>query len=125
MSCLRHTPVKAINRDKLYFQSDVTLIKSWFVNGKHYSHTLEDWLRLQDANSKEGLSVLEKDAKCKGLDPSEGRKAFYRYVAYEIIKFLFINPLLTCQSGSECFTSLAQSSLVYMEEKSESYCLLV
>lgn len=68
----------------LYFQSDVTLIKSWFVNGKHYSHTLEDWLRLQDANSKEGLSVLEKDAKCKGLDPSEGRKAFYRFRVFYI-----------------------------------------
>lgn len=63
---------------KLYFQSDVTLVRSWFLNGKHYSRTLEAWLRLQDKHAKDGLAELEKDAKAKGYDPVEGRKTFYR-----------------------------------------------
>ncbi|KAL5523586.1 hypothetical protein ACEPAG_7759 [Sanghuangporus baumii] len=68
----------------LYFQSDVTLVKTWFLNGKHYSRTLEAWLRLQDAHCKEGLAELEQDAKAKGLDPVEGRKAFYRFRLFYI-----------------------------------------
>ncbi|EJD02755.1 S-adenosyl-L-methionine-dependent methyltransferase [Fomitiporia mediterranea MF3/22] len=63
----------------LYFQSDVTLVRNWFLNGKHYSRSLEAWLRLQDANAKSGIAELEQDAKAKGLDPAEGRKAFHRF----------------------------------------------
>lgn len=36
----------------LYFQSDLTLIRSWYVSGTHYSRTLEHWLKLQDKNAK-------------------------------------------------------------------------
>ncbi|KAL5528660.1 hypothetical protein ACEPAF_7796 [Sanghuangporus sanghuang] len=68
----------------LYFQSDVTLVKTWFLDGKHYSRTLEAWLRQQDAHSKKGLAELEQDAKAKGLDPAEGRKAFYRFRLFYI-----------------------------------------
>ena len=67
---------------QLYFQDDLTLIQSWFVNGKHYSRTSEQWLQSQDANAKAGLAELEKDAVAKGLDKEEGRKAFYRFVTY-------------------------------------------
>ncbi|KAF5385848.1 hypothetical protein D9615_002260 [Tricholomella constricta] len=35
-----------------YFQSDLTLTRSWYINGMHYSRTLEDWLKLQDKNGK-------------------------------------------------------------------------
>ena len=56
----------------------MTLVESWFLNGKHYSRTLEAWLRLQDVHAKEGLAELEQDAKAKGLDSVEGQKAFYR-----------------------------------------------
>lgn len=37
---------------KAYFQSDLTLTKSWYINGTHYSRTLEDWLKLQDKHNK-------------------------------------------------------------------------
>lgn len=63
-----------------YFQTDLTLVRSWFINGKNYSRTLEDWLKLQDRNRKHGLDVLETDAVARGLRKEEGRKTFYRYV---------------------------------------------
>ena len=64
---------------QLYFQDDLTLMKSWYVNGRNYSHTCEDWLKKQDRNNKQGILELENDAEKKGLDREEGRKAFYRY----------------------------------------------
>lgn len=62
----------------LYFQSDLTLVKSWYLDGRHYSHTLQDWLKRQDKNAAAGLAELENDAVAKGLAKEEGRKAFYR-----------------------------------------------
>jgi len=66
----------------LHFQSDVTLLQSWWMNGKHYGRTSEAWLKLQDKNAKAALKELEEDAKAKGMDKIEGRKAFYRYIYY-------------------------------------------
>ncbi|KAF8514160.1 S-adenosyl-L-methionine-dependent methyltransferase [Gautieria morchelliformis] len=63
----------------LHFQSDVTLLKSWWLDGKHYARTLEAWLQLQDKNAKKGLAELERDADAKGMGREEGRKAFYRF----------------------------------------------
>ncbi|KAH9858824.1 S-adenosyl-L-methionine-dependent methyltransferase [Lenzites betulinus] len=68
----------------LYFQDDLTHIRSWYVSGKHYAQTSEDWLRRQDANSKAGLADLEKDAVAKSLDKEEGRKAFFRFRVFYI-----------------------------------------
>ena len=44
---------------QLYFQSDLTLIRSWYLPGTHYSRTLEDWLRLQDRNKKSRRIIFE------------------------------------------------------------------
>ncbi|KAF7971612.1 hypothetical protein HWV62_20710 [Athelia sp. TMB] len=68
----------------LYFQSDLTLVRSWYLDGRHYSRTLEDWLARQDANGREGLRELEEDAVVKGLAREEGRKAFYRFRVFYI-----------------------------------------
>ncbi|KAI9060325.1 S-adenosyl-L-methionine-dependent methyltransferase [Trametes sanguinea] len=68
----------------LYFQDDLTHIRSGYISGKHYAQTSEDWLRRQDANAKTGLAELEKDAVAKGLDKEEGRKAFYRFRVFYI-----------------------------------------
>ncbi|OSD06740.1 S-adenosyl-L-methionine-dependent methyltransferase [Trametes coccinea BRFM310] len=68
----------------LYFQDDLTHIRSEYISGKHYARTSEDWLRRQDANAKQGLAELEKDAVAKGLDKNEGRKAFYRFRVFYI-----------------------------------------
>lgn len=91
---------------QLYFQSDLTLIRSWYLNGKHYSRTLEDWLRRQDRNKKEGLDELERDAEAKGLAAEEGRKAFYRSVIPGTRQRRRLDLTLSSlsPSGSGCFT---------------------
>ena len=70
---------------QLYFQDDLSLVKSWYVSGQHYQQTSEHWLQRQDANAKAGLAELEKDAVAKGLSKEEGRKAFFRYASYRIV----------------------------------------
>jgi hypothetical protein len=37
---------------QLYFQSDLTILRSWYISGINYSHTLENWLKLQDKNTQ-------------------------------------------------------------------------
>jgi len=61
-----------------YFQSDLTIIRSWWINGGHYGRTSEDWLKNQDRNAKEGIAELERAAVARGLPAEEGRKTFYR-----------------------------------------------
>lgn len=63
-----------------YFQSDLILERSWFINGHHYAHSLEDWLKRLDKHAKEARKILENDAELKGLPKTEGRKMFYRWV---------------------------------------------
>lgn len=63
----------------LYFQDDLNLVRSWYLNGQHYARTSEHWLQRQDQNAAQGLTELENDAEAKGLSREEGRKAFYRF----------------------------------------------
>ncbi|KAH7911034.1 S-adenosyl-L-methionine-dependent methyltransferase [Hygrophoropsis aurantiaca] len=80
-----------------YFQSDLTLIRSWYINGRHYSRTLEDWLKKQDRNGQQGLAELEQDAEAKGLDKEEGRKAFYRFRVF----YMACSELFAMNGGEE------------------------
>ncbi len=41
------------------FQRDLALERQWWVNGRHYSRTLEDWLRLHDVARAEVLPLFE------------------------------------------------------------------
>lgn len=43
----------------LYFQRDLALERQWWVNGKHYAKTSEDWLRTMTANKKQIWPHLE------------------------------------------------------------------
>ncbi|KAJ6625751.1 S-adenosyl-L-methionine-dependent methyltransferase [Mycena sp. CBHHK59/15] len=63
----------------LYFQSDLTLVRSWYIPGTHYSRTLEDWLKLQGSNSKAELKELREDAKLKGRTAAEGTATFHKF----------------------------------------------
>ncbi|KAK0195130.1 S-adenosyl-L-methionine-dependent methyltransferase [Armillaria mellea] len=77
--CHRITPYHFEEGRWLFFQSDLTLIRSWYLSGTNYSRTLEDWLKLQDKNAISCLKELREDAISKGKDPIEGVKAFYRF----------------------------------------------
>lgn len=68
----------------LYFQSNLTLVRSWFVNGTHYALTFEDWLKRQDLNKKQGLNALEMDAISKGRDLEYARTTFNRFRVFNI-----------------------------------------
>ncbi|KAK8843991.1 hypothetical protein IAR55_006784 [Kwoniella newhampshirensis] len=62
-----------------YFQKDVLLLHSKWVNGTNYSKTLESWLVNQDKNGKEGMKRL-----IAALGEEEGRKTFYRFRVFFI-----------------------------------------
>jgi len=72
-----------------YFQHDMTLERTWWINGRNYARTLEDWLRLQDKNNKNNLSIiaLQKDAIAKGMREEDGRVNFHRYAFATNISF--------------------------------------
>lgn len=72
------------------------LLNSWYINGTHYAHTLEDWLKLQDQHKKDGLLELENDAEAKGVGKQEGTKAFYRSAALMLDRRNQIDTLLAC-----------------------------
>lgn len=63
---------------QLHFQSCVSIVRSWYVSGKHYQRTSNAWLRLQDKNAKQGITELELDAQDGGLPVEEGRRVFFR-----------------------------------------------
>ncbi|KAH7888930.1 S-adenosyl-L-methionine-dependent methyltransferase [Phlebopus sp. FC_14] len=80
-----------------YFQSDLTLVKSWYLSGRHYSHTLEHWLKRQDDNAAACLAELERDAVSKGLNKEEGRKKFYRFRVF----YIACSELFNMHDGQE------------------------
>ena len=57
-----------------YFQRDLTLLHSSFLDGTHYGRTSEAWLALQDKNATQGMRVL-----CDAMGEEEGRKSFFRF----------------------------------------------
>ncbi|KAJ7646866.1 S-adenosyl-L-methionine-dependent methyltransferase [Roridomyces roridus] len=62
-----------------YFQTDLTLIQSWYIPGTHYSRSLEDWLKLQDRNAKVGLEDLKRDAAEHGRTPEDAVATFNKF----------------------------------------------
>jgi len=73
---------------QLYFQTDLTLLQSWYLNGKHYTRTLEDWLARQDMNAEEGIGELVRAQ--SGGGEGEGRKVFYRCVSGLDVSFYLL-----------------------------------
>ena len=69
-----------------HFQSDLLLQKSWYVNGKHYGQTCEDWLTKQDEGTSTWLGGGREDELITGgrggetveSRKLEGRKSFFR-----------------------------------------------
>ncbi|WWC98068.1 hypothetical protein V866_004958 [Kwoniella sp. B9012] len=57
-----------------YFQEDLILKHSEWINGVNYSKTLESWLVNQDKNSKKAMKEL-----VDNMGEEEGRKTYYRF----------------------------------------------
>lgn len=79
----------------LHFQQDVVLERLWWVNGRHYAQTCEDWLKKQDKNNKGGKAVnaLREDAVRKGSEAIEGEKTFYRFRVFYLACAEFFGEL--------------------------------
>lgn len=43
----------------LYFQKDLIVEDLWYINGNHYSRTLEDWLKRMDSNKDTIKTILK------------------------------------------------------------------
>jgi len=80
-----------------YFQEDLSLVRSWYLNGRHYAQTSEHWLQEQDKNAKAGLAELERDAEARGLSKEEGRKTFYRFRVF----YLAVAEFFGLNNGEE------------------------
>lgn len=73
-----------------YFQNDLVLQRSWFINGRHYSLTCEDWLKKQDERANRqrwlnGAGMLE--GKDKGDKRGEETVMYYRWVFSVFLNF--------------------------------------
>lgn len=71
-----------------YFQTSLTLERSWWLNGSHYGKTCEDWLVRQDAHRKTWIGAGREGELVSGKGKAdmtdaerkvEGTKGFYRY----------------------------------------------
>eukprot|EP00210_Caulerpa_lentillifera_P009422 g8983.t1 len=74
-----------------YFQEDLVVKKTEYINGNHYSMTLEEWLRKMDKN-KEPIQVLFKDV--YGKDHS-------KWFMYWRLFYLACSELFRYNNGNE------------------------
>ena len=44
-------------------QDDLAIQKQWYLNGEHYSRTLEAWLQRMDAQRKEIMPIFQASEK--------------------------------------------------------------
>ncbi|SCV71705.1 BQ2448_3293 [Microbotryum intermedium] len=73
-----------------HFQTDLTLERSWWINGKHYGRTCENWLKVQDSHRSKWFNTsfprLDElvtgpaaKAASKQERSTQGAKSFYRF----------------------------------------------
>ncbi|GAA95204.1 uncharacterized protein L969DRAFT_92068 [Mixia osmundae IAM 14324] len=64
-----------------YFQKDLTLQRSWWINGTHYAKTLEAWLVKQDSGRARWLGGQGRmlDGKASEKREKEAAVTFYRF----------------------------------------------
>ncbi|KAG0152210.1 hypothetical protein CROQUDRAFT_650307 [Cronartium quercuum f. sp. fusiforme G11] len=74
-----------------YFQKDLVLERSWYLNGKHYGRTSELWLKKLDANRhmwlnspKTEVSTTSQGRFTREEEAKEMEKTFYRFRTFFI-----------------------------------------
>ena len=59
-------------------QDDLRLDQSWYLNGRHYSLTLEAWLRRMDAHRKEIMPIMKACRRpwpCQAVMPDNSKRS--------------------------------------------------
>ena len=79
----------------LYFQDAMAITQHWRVDGRHYAHTCEDWLRNMDNNAAE---VREIFAQCYGDEAT-------KFFNYWRVFYLACAELFAYNNGQEWFVS--------------------
>ncbi|XP_065051146.1 uncharacterized protein LOC135680867 [Rhopilema esculentum] len=76
----------------LYFQNDLMILDHWNINGKHYSKTLEAWLRKLDQNKGNAMKVLEK---------AYGKDAAPQHMFNWRMFFMYCSEVFNFDNGNE------------------------
>lgn len=76
----------------LHFQDDLCLQRQWYVNGQHYSKTLEAWLQRQDAHRKELMPLFES---------TYGKGQALKWFVYWRLFYLACSELFNYRGGEE------------------------
>ncbi|KAI5804096.1 methyltransferase [Peziza echinospora] len=76
----------------LYFQKDLLVENMWFVDGKHYAKTCQDWIRNMERNSKAMMEAMEKT-----YGKEKAGEWYYRWRAF----YLASEELFGYNGGSE------------------------
>jgi cyclopropane-fatty-acyl-phospholipid synthase len=76
----------------LFFQQHLALQSLWWVNGTHYSRTLEAWLRNQDRERRAVLAIFER---------TYGRGQAVKWFVYWRLFYLACSELFNFNGGEE------------------------
>ncbi|KAK9804356.1 hypothetical protein WJX72_008944 [[Myrmecia] bisecta] len=76
----------------LHFQDDLAIQQQWWVNGQHYSRTLEAWLAKMDAHRKQIMPIMEK---------TYGKDSGLKWWVYWRLFYLACSELFNYSQGEE------------------------
>lgn len=76
----------------LYFQDNLAIEQQWYVNGSHYSRTLEDWLVRHDKAKKAIMPLFEK---------TYGKDQALKWFVYWRLFYLACSELFNYGGGDE------------------------
>ena len=80
----------------LHYQRDMLLVDRWRVNGTHYTHTLEAWLRLFDRRRAAIAPIIAK---------TYGARQKTRWIVYWRLFFLACSELFALNGGNDYFVA--------------------
>lgn len=80
----------------LYFQDHLTVENHWAINGKHYSRTCEDWLKLQLSHKREAEPFLAQ---------TYGKGQVTRWYNRWIVFYLACSELFNYNDGNEWYVT--------------------
>jgi cyclopropane-fatty-acyl-phospholipid synthase len=80
----------------LHFQDDISILKQWTVDGRHYGKTSEAWLKNMDSNREKILPIFEK---------TYGKENITKWWVYWRVFFMSCAELWNFEEGQEWIVS--------------------